>query len=410
MSTQIVEAVLNQNSIYDWYSYVEDFPGRFVYEMLNRFDVTSDQKVLDPFVGHGTSLVTCKLLGIESVGVDLNPFCCFASRVKTNWEIDTSILESKANSILDNLLPRLTSFGNRRILKTNIETTDLEPPKMPGLDRWMSPLVVRKVMKVKHEILLQTEKSPIQDFLLFALASILRDISNVTLALNVTLRKKKDDAPVYQKFAQRLCTMIKDYKTVAGINSECKPRIFERDTRYLDLDEKFDFVITSPPYPNDIDYVNQTRMELFFLDLINRKEFSELKKEMITSDAIYYVWAKNKSELVMDDLEIMKVVSKLKEAYKDKNWGWDYPKMVSEYFGDMLLCLERLNELMKPGGQCVLVVGDAALKKVLVPADVLVQRLAQRVGFKSSKVEVLRKRRATSHKIPLRESAVIIKK
>ena len=32
---------------------------------------------------------------------------------------------------------------------------------------------------------------------------------------------------------------------------------------------------------------------------------------------------------------------KISKKLKNKDWGWDYPRMVKEYFGDMYLCLKE---------------------------------------------------------------------
>ena len=43
----------------------------------------------------------------------------------------------------------------------------------------------------------------------------------------------------------------------------------------------------------------------------------------------------------------MNVSNCIYEQTKDKNWGFDYPRMVKEYFGDMYLCLKEYLPLMK---------------------------------------------------------------
>ena len=78
--------------IHDWYRFVLSYPPHLVREYLQRFDVTSNSTVLDPFCGTGTTLVECKKLGIGSVGIEPNPIASFASGVKTNWAVDAQAL------------------------------------------------------------------------------------------------------------------------------------------------------------------------------------------------------------------------------------------------------------------------------------------------------------------------------
>ncbi|MBI4737206.1 MAG: hypothetical protein HY766_14310, partial [candidate division NC10 bacterium] len=73
---------------HSWYRFVLSFPPHLVREYLQRFDVDSRTRVLDPFCGTGTTIVECKKLGIPSVGVESNPMACFASQGKVDWGVD----------------------------------------------------------------------------------------------------------------------------------------------------------------------------------------------------------------------------------------------------------------------------------------------------------------------------------
>lgn len=68
-------------SVHRWYRFVLSFPPHLVRDYLNRFAVTADQSVLDPFCGTGTTPVECKKLGIRAVGLEATPMAHFASQV-----------------------------------------------------------------------------------------------------------------------------------------------------------------------------------------------------------------------------------------------------------------------------------------------------------------------------------------
>src|SRR6266705_2477356 len=68
------------HSVHDWYRFVLSFPPHLVRSYLERFAVTENTTVLDPFCGTGTTLVECKKLGIPSVGIEANPMPCFETR------------------------------------------------------------------------------------------------------------------------------------------------------------------------------------------------------------------------------------------------------------------------------------------------------------------------------------------
>lgn len=85
--------------IHDWYRFVLSYPPHLVREYLERFDVTANSTVLDPFCGTGTTLVECKKLGIGSVGIESNPIAGFASDVKTNWAVDAESLRRWSDEV-----------------------------------------------------------------------------------------------------------------------------------------------------------------------------------------------------------------------------------------------------------------------------------------------------------------------
>lgn len=58
--------------IHDWYRFVLSFPPHLVKDYIIKFGIQTDQIVLDPFAGTGTTLVECKKNGIKSYGCETN--------------------------------------------------------------------------------------------------------------------------------------------------------------------------------------------------------------------------------------------------------------------------------------------------------------------------------------------------
>jgi len=107
---------------------------------------------------------------------------------------------------------------------------------------------------------------------------------------------------------------------------------------------------------------------------------------------------------------VQEIVDALEKAFSDKKWGWDYPRMVKEYFGDIYIVLENIGEVLKEGGYALFVVGDQTYKKILIPVGEIMMELVQDLGFHSQRLETFRVRRSTLHSIPLKEEIVIFQK
>lgn len=70
---------VDDRAAHDWYRFVLSYPPHLVRDYLARFHVSSEQRVLDPFCGTGTTLVECKKLGVPSIGVEAHPMAHFTS-------------------------------------------------------------------------------------------------------------------------------------------------------------------------------------------------------------------------------------------------------------------------------------------------------------------------------------------
>lgn len=127
--------------VHEWYRFVLSFPPHLVREYINRFGVRRGQTVLDPFCGTGTTLVECKKLGIESIGIEANPMACFASKVKLDWRINPTALLRHARSIAEEALARLHADGiGDELAPPLFRTSRNNPPKLLSLPEEPSKL------------------------------------------------------------------------------------------------------------------------------------------------------------------------------------------------------------------------------------------------------------------------------
>ena len=97
-STEIKKAILRLNTsaphVHAMHSYKAKFFPRFVKSLIVShvdLDNISNVRIYDPYVGSGTTLVECALMGMESIGTDIDPLSCFISDTKAqSLEMDAS--------------------------------------------------------------------------------------------------------------------------------------------------------------------------------------------------------------------------------------------------------------------------------------------------------------------------------
>jgi hypothetical protein len=228
--------------------------------------------------------------------------------------------------------------------------------------------------------------------------------------------KQKEDAPVYDLFRQKLLKMADDLDYIHRQRSSFgKGTIYRCDARRADdvLKEisPSPLAVTSPPYLNNLDYTMQTRMELFFLRFMNSmSDLRSLRKEMVICDAKAMYKDVLDSKEIEDVVSIQEIASRLKEVHKDKNWGWDYAFMTIQYFGGMFKTLKAVKKLLRRRARFILIVGESAHSGVKVPVPDLLAELGERAGYHVEGINVLRRRRSSSHQFELCESEVILQK
>ena len=98
---------------HSWYRMRLRFSDHLVSSLIDEFCLSpTSGTVLDPFCGAATTLVECKKRRIPAVGIDANPASCFASRVKTNWEIDHKRLPGLLDEVEERFSKICTSYGS----------------------------------------------------------------------------------------------------------------------------------------------------------------------------------------------------------------------------------------------------------------------------------------------------------
>ncbi len=76
--------------------YRGSFHGQMIRGLINFCNLENNSTILDPFCGSGTTLIEAKLLGLNSIGIDINPIACLNSKIKTE------LLDYPINSLLKN--------------------------------------------------------------------------------------------------------------------------------------------------------------------------------------------------------------------------------------------------------------------------------------------------------------------
>ena len=247
------------------FPYRGKFHPQLIKALMNIIGIKEREAVLDPMCGSGTLNVEAALVGINSIGIDKNPFACFMSKVKLeSLDLDLELMDKMSknpNEIVDKLLA--TNQVPDEILSSDDEEN-----------------------KVKR---------------LFLLAFL--------DAMGYARRTTKSIKYLFPQVLNRYIKQVKSFLlTSQKLNLELgNGRIEFGDARDLSMikDSSVDAVITSPPYSFAIDYAENDRPQLEYLGF----DVDKLKNEMI---GLYGKGRKGKLKRYFDDMnQVMSEISRV---------------------------------------------------------------------------------------------------
>lgn len=413
---------------HDWYRFVLSYPPHLVRNYLEKFSITTDQRVLDPFCGTGTTVVECKKLGIPSVGIEANTLAHFAGEVKIDWSIDPDALLQASEEIAVEALAELERQGvdddplfrnwerRERLPLTKLRTLDPEIEKLL-LANSVSPLPLHKVL-ILRDCLQRREGEQYYRHQLLAFAKALTfSISNLYFGPEVGVGPAKDDVPVVATWLEKVQQMARDLRQLAPLR-DTSAIIHHADARQLLQvlePNSIDAVITSPPYPNEKDYTRTTRLESVMLGFISSKaELQVLKRSLIRSNTRGVYKGDDDDKWVEHYPEIQRIAAAIEarriEMGKTSGFEKLYGRVTKLYFGGMARHLADLRTVLRPGAQLAYVVGDqASYLRIMIRTGQLLADIAESLGYEVVGIDLFRTRLATATKEQLREEVVVLR-
>lgn len=410
--SEINQLFTADHAAHNWYRFVLSFPPHLVREYLQRFGVTSEHRVLDPFCGTGTTVVECKKLGIPSVGVEANPMAHFAGQVKVDWCPDPDRLLAHATQVAEATIAEL----DRAIATECLRSLNSEQEKLI-LKNSISPLPLHKTLVLLDHLQQQADAS-FSDHERLALAqSVVNTISNLHFGPEVGVGRAKLDAPVVDVWLAAIATIASDLREL-GQSPPVEAIVHHADSRQLLSvlePQSIDAVITSPPYPNEKDYTRTTRLESVLLGFIKDKaDLRSLKQGLVRSNTRNVYTVDDDDRWVAEQPEVQRIANEI-EARRialGKTSGFErlYARATRLYFGGMARHLAELRQILRPGAQLAYVVGDqASYLRVMIRTGQILADIARSLGYEVVAIDLFRTRLATATNEQMREEVVVLR-
>lgn len=391
-----------------WYYYKEGFSPNLVKKAIKKMHLNSQDMVIDPFNGSGTVTLTCALMGLPAIGIEVNPFTAFIAKTKT-YNVDVKVLSQCAKQLLHAIEQDQTTVSRWIGISTFTENSHLE--------KWLFNREVADAYEKGFVYLDEIENQEIKDILKLALISSLMVCSNARRDGKCFKYRKnwKDDGLNKQSFLKILADKLQ--LCIEDASTEIKefPEIICADSRtYLENNHinPFSLCITSPPYLNTFDYTDIYRPELFMGGFVhNNEELYQLRLSTVRSH-VQAAWPNpTEHDFGKHYTRIIKHIL----SHQDQLMCKRIPLMVQAYFEDMQHVLRLLYGHAKENAQVWIVVSTSAYAGVEVPVDRIIGDIGKSVGFELKRISKLRDIRKRKTKYSgnidfLRESLVILRK
>lgn len=397
--------------LHRWFRYSAGFSAEWVEQLVEKWGVTGDHLMLDPFVGSGTVPLVCDRLAVASVGIEAHPMVARICRAKLSWGVEPDQFVEYAQRISD---------AARRLYTNNAVHPVL-------IERSFDPELLAHLDALKTAWRLHEDQSSESELVWLAITAILRVCSSAGTAqwqYILPSKTKKQVLHPLTAFRQQIEMMAYDMRWMQSRIDRSRASLIVGDARKCAdlLEQRVDAVITSPPYANNYDYADALRFEMTFWGEVDNwgDIHDKVRRYLIVSSSQH----SSKERLRSDDLlaspeiepirsELVDVVTKLADVREIRGGKKHYHTMVAAYCRDIAQVLQGLRSVCRPGARMCWVVGDSAPYGVYCPIDRWIGELALAAGFTTYEFEKLRDRNTKwknrKHRVPLKEGLLHIK-
>lgn len=397
--------------IHRWFRYSAGFSALWVQQLIERERRNSRTHVIDPFAGSGTVLLAGELAGIEAMGVEAHPFVARVARSKLFWREDPTNFQSYARAILERA---------KQIAPNTAQYPDL-------IQRCFPVETLSRLDTLREAWQASADRSPLSELSWLALVTILRKCSPVgTAQWQYVLPNKTKANPIdpYSAYEATISSMSNDMARRQLFNLGQQAILHQEDARLCTsiTDGWADLIITSPPYANNYDYADATRLEMtFFGDVRGWGDLQDaVRKHLVRACTQHVAKQSGETAIILEDRilepirsEIVAACEKLQVERETRAGKKPYHTMIAAYFQDMAEVWHALRRITSEDCLVCFVIGDSAPYGVHIPVADWMGELAVAAGFKSYSFEKTRDRNVKwknrKHRVPLYEGRLWVR-
>ena len=350
------------------YRYYAGYSRSFVFDILSRWN--RNALVLDPWNGSGTTTTVAAELGLNCIGIDLNPAMVVIARAALLSEEDISVIRRNAS-------------GLQRLRLATVPLNSDDP-----LLEWLDKSSVARVRALQTYLIGRTRlsRSEISDLgsvEAFWLTSLFNTVRRSTKAWHssnptwVKTRRHAQPAKLYWRTAvSETYHAAISVAPLAGTDSARSRIVLGSSTDLFRHRFNPDLVLGSPPYCTRIDYAIATRVELSVLGL-SIAEQQDLRRTLIGTTTVPPVIKTPVGDIGVTAQRTLEAIAKHpSKASLSYYWKW-----LAQYFSGYASSLAQLALITCRTGTIGLVVQDSYYKELRLDLAQITTEILETYGW-----------------------------
>ena len=401
--------------VHNWYKFTAGFSYKFVDIILEDYR-GQDIVVYEPFAGCGTTLVECQKLGFRSIGNESQELMCNVIHAKLNWTLSKQQFTRAINNI-------------GKYVEENKGEAETAAKFHPLLVTLYDEPSLRELYCIRDGIKLLRNKE-VQQFFNLALSQTLHKAAIHPIAVPYISRSKflADSGKAWEKFQMIAGQMYDDMQMMP--HHEQLATVYNWDSRVKNeavADASCGLCITSPPYLNNLDYGEVSKVHSHFFEMTNDwNDITEkVRRKLVTGATTHY----RDTEFVMEEFakkefaqrnpdtleKLVELYDRIKTNAKQRKGKKSFYILMMHYFEDMYHVLKEMRRVLREGSEAYLILGDSAPYGIYVPTTQILGDIALSVGFAEYSIHKIRSRGdkwktlKNRHNIALSENILILK-
>ena len=401
----------------DWFPFYAGYSSRFVEDVCAYLKLPERARLLDPWLGSGTTAEVAVAHGYRIRGFDINPAMLVVAKART-------LASGSEHQLLDMLERVATLYAG------SVAATRAGADERDGLRQWLVGESAARLRLLERAVARTCglaasglapvrwrhleRASPAAAALYVALFRVFRrclrgfETSNPTWIKvpDETERIELSSGALIHQFEREVGFLLRELRK----ESQHVPRaprgacsIRRASSLHLPMAaETVDAIISSPPYCTRIDYVQATLPELALLGCHKRTWLRRLREEMIGTPTL----RGHKVGMSKAWGDTCAAFLGSVGSHHSKASATYYLRYFRQYFASAHKSLREIRRVLRRGGHCVLVVQDSYYKEIrndlptiyIEMAEPLGLHLTQRLDFRVRQTLAAINSRAKAHR------------